>query len=359
MRTGLSHDPYRARHHHVAPLGELEATRALHIHAHVDRYPPFVNAGAEWMLHAMLEHLVQAGHRVTVSTAVGFPAIVDGVEVYPGERTLEVSAGADVFVGHLLWTREVVHLAATAGKPLLYLVHNPDQLHYWRLDTNSVSGLVWNSHWLQDAYPGWAGQPSCVVRPPCRVARYRVPRPGADRLTLVNPNPDKGAHLVYELAKRLPDRRFLLVAGAYGHQVPVPRGVRNVEVQPQTGNMPRDVYARTRLQLVPSKVETWGRAAHEAMCSGIPVLAHPTEGLVECCGDAGVFLDRDDPTAWVAAIEALDDERTYLEASGRALNRALQLDALADDDLAGWERLVRRAGTAPPRRTPAVLASRA
>lgn len=343
-----SHDPYRGHAAVQIPtLGEVPYDGPVVIHAHVDRYPPFVNAGAEWMLHAMLRACVDAGMEAHVTTAVPDPVEVDGVKVWPAHYAEAVAAGAHVLVGHLLWTREVVTLAHRQRLPLLYISHNDFQVRYWKLGPNDVTALVHNAEWIAERhteqFPHWKG-PSITVRPPCRMVDYHVRRNAkADLIALVNPNPDKGAAVFYEVARRMPERKFLTVGGAYGQQQQIPAGLRNVIHQPATGAIAHDVYRRTRLLMVPSKYESWGRVAVEAMCSGIPVLAQPTPGLVESCGDAGIYCDRDDPASWVAAITALDDPAAYQARSGAALERAILLDKAADRDLAGWVRLVRRA----------------
>lgn len=347
MVAAQTHDPYRNTQVRLPRLGDVAYDGTVVVHAHVDRYPPFVNAGAEWMLHAMLRHLVEAGHEVHVTTAIPDRHRVDGVQVWPARDASTIASGADVIVGHLLWTREAVTLAHRRGLPLLYLVHNDFQVRYWKLGPNDVTALVQNAEWVlerhQQQFPHWDG-PSIVVRPPCRVRDYRVARdPDASYITLVNPNVDKGVGLFHEVARRMPHRRFLAVGGGYGKQEQPPAGVENIAYQPPTGRMAQDVYRRTRLLIVPSRYESWGRVAVEAACSGIPVLAHPTPGLVEALGDAGVFCDREDPDAWVDAIEALDDPQVYRARSGEVQYRAIMLDAAADRDLAEFERLVRLA----------------
>lgn len=348
MRTQTSYDPFRAaqRGIRLPGLGDLPYAGPVTVLAHVDRYPPWVNAGAERMLHALLTHLVERGHEVHVTTAVDEPAVVDGVHVWPAAHARTLAAGADVIVGHLLWTREAVTLARQADRPLLYLVHNDFQVRYWRLQPSDVTVLVHNAEWVEDrhyAQAPWWGGPTEVIRPPCRIRDYRVDRPDPRYVTLINPNPDKGAATFYEIARRMPDREFLVVGGGYGQQVPVPPDLPNVTYQPPTPRIAEDVYARTRVLLVPSRYESWGRVAVEAMCSGIPVVAHPTAGLIESCGTAGIFADRADPAAWVDVILGLDDPATYQERSSRALERALLLDQAAQRDLASWERLVGRA----------------
>jgi glycosyltransferase involved in cell wall biosynthesis len=82
---------------------------------------------------------------------------------------------------------------------------------------------------------------------------------------------------------------------------------------------------------MPSKEETWGRTAVEAMSSGIPVIAAPTPGLRECCGDAAIFCDRGDIDAWISAIQKLRSDREYYNwRSSVAHERARALDPEPD-----------------------------
>ncbi|MGO4421594.1 glycosyltransferase, partial [Streptomyces sp. MCAF7] len=113
---------------------------------------------------------------------------------------------------------------------------------------------------------------------------------------------------------------FLGVTGGHGRQVLRPV-LRNMRVIPQTSNMRIDVWAQTRVLMVPSVYESFGMAAVEALASGIPVIAHPTPGLREALGDAGTFIDRADVRSWVAAIKELypdGDRRAAAVASAQA-----------------------------------------
>ena len=72
--------------------------------------------------------------------------------------------------------------------------------------------------------------------------------------------------------------------------------------------------------------------AEIARKSGIPVIAHPTPGLQESLGGAGIFVDRGDIDGWVEAIRRLDDPDEYRQASQRALARVAQLNPQASLD---------------------------
>lgn len=73
-----------------------------------------------------------------------------------------------------------------------------------------------------------------------------------------------------------------------------------------------DVWSRTKVLLIPSNYETYGMVGVEAIASGIPTIAHPTDGLCESLGDAGWFIPRDDVDEWQRVIELLlTDDAVY------------------------------------------------
>jgi glycosyltransferase involved in cell wall biosynthesis len=97
------------------------------------------------------------------------------------------------------------------------------------------------------------------------------------------------------------------------------------------------VWARTRIYVQPSGYESYGKAAVEAMAHGIPVIAHPTVGLLESLESAGIFRDRADRFAYLEAIRELDDEDRYRQAGARARRRALELETITVAQLEALE----------------------
>lgn len=281
-------------------------------------YPPHSRVGAWLATHSFLAHMAARGHRVDVFrylTADPFDYLHDGVNVWSSRHAPE---DGDVIVGHLGdQGKSVVH-ARSVGRPLVRMVHGPAD------DLDGSTLVVFNSESSRDASE-WDG-PSIVCHPPLHPELHRTDVTG-DRVTLVNLSADKGGRLFDLLAASYPNRRFLGVRGGYGKQLMRPR--RNVEFMPVQHDM-RDVWARTRVLLMPSVKETWGMVGVEAMCSGIPVIAHPTPGLVESLGDAGIFCDRSDLASWRAELARLDDPTEYELASKRALARVDQLDFSQD-----------------------------
>ena len=310
--------------------------------AHVHGYPPTHNAGAEWMLHTMLRDLARKGHEVTVLTGAGrlgwfYGGYFEGVLIRAegsAERILRHYQWADVVVTHLDRTQEACENALATERPLVHIVHNPWTLQRWGVDPTRTAAVVFNSKWLQ-AEVAWPGH-QVVIPPPVTPEDYRV-EPAGDCITLLNCNQNKGAPLFYELARRMPDHRFLGVLGAYEHQVWPEAPLRNLQLLHHTQD-PRWVYSLTRVLVMPSAFESWGRTAIEAASSGIPTVAHPTPGLQEALGSSGIFCDRDDPEAWVAALRALDDQGHYCQCSEKARKRSCELDPRPDLDR--FERLL-------------------
>lgn len=321
----------------------------LRIVARFGLYPPRHNAGSEWMSHSCLRALVARGHEVVVwlsrYSADREPYEIDGVQVIPYAARLDFAAAAkaaDVIVSHHENVPPAGALARGMGRPFVVICHNTAPVIFKNVGRGSTALAVYNSLHMQAEAEAFfceyttALRPaqSIVVRPPVVAADYAT-TPG-DRVTLINLNEAKGGELFWQLAERMPHVQFLGVRGAYGQQVERRGGLANVEVVEQVpgGRMRDEVYARTKVLLVPSATESWGRVAAEAMASGIPVVAAPTPGLSECLAEAGIFAERTDVDGWQSAVERLLDPAAWAEASERSLTRSKALDPATD--LAAW-----------------------
>jgi glycosyltransferase involved in cell wall biosynthesis len=141
-----------------------------------------------------------------------------------------------------------------------------------------------------------------------------------DCITLINANLNKGVHQFIDMAKAMPDRKFLGILPYYGEKQ-LPPAPGNIDWIPFDDDV-RNILKRTRILLVPSYYESFGRVAVEAMINGIPVIyskpavksVYPggsTEGLQAWIGDAGIACNRDIIAEWTTAIQSLDDEDTY------------------------------------------------
>ncbi|MYY79786.1 glycosyltransferase [Streptomyces sp. SID335] len=319
----------------------------MKIVARVHAFPPEHNAGAEHMLVSMLRPLVERGHDVSVWLSRYGQAHKEyeyrGIKVIPLESRLDFSSAvrrADVLLAHLETVPSTASLARGYGKPLVVVCHNTHRPTFRDMAAGGTALAVYNSRWMEaEAEVFFAEYPksirpasSLIVRPPVFAGEYAT-KPGK-AVTLVNCNPEKGGKVLRALAERMPEQEFLAVRGAYGEQI-LP-DLPNVEIVEHVDgqDMREKVYARTRVLLMPSSYESWGRAGVEALASGIPVLAHPTPGLCESLGEAGIFVDRQDINGYEAVLRKLATAAEYRLASKRAKARSAELDPA--EDLAAW-----------------------
>ena len=321
--------------------------KPLRIVARVHAMPPEHNAGAEHMLVSMLRPLVERGHDVQVWLSRYGRAHKEyeyrGIRVVPLESRLDFPTAvkrADALIAHLETVPSAAAMARGYGAPLVVVCHNTHRPTFRDAAAGGTALAVYNSLWMQREaelffaeYPkGVRPTSELIVRPPVFADEYAT-RPGK-AITLVNCNPEKGGKVLAALAKRMPDQQFLAVRGAYGEQI-LP-DLPNVEVVEHVRgeNMRERVYGRTKVLLMPSSYESWGRAGAEALASGIPVVAHPTPGLTESLGEAGIFVDREDLDGYEAVLRKLLSPPEYRLASKRAKARSAELDPAAD--LATW-----------------------
>lgn len=296
----------------------------MRILAYVHGYFPNHNAGAEAMLHQILIDLRDKGHEVRVLTRNPGAKSYEGIEIeevggYSEDAWL---AWSTVIFTHLDHTRIAVSKAKKFYKPLVHLVHNDKQLAYNRIvDRRFAQLVIANSAWIKDTVK--SNIPSVIVYPPTIPERYKVGKTG-DAITLINMNEAKGGKVFWQLARLLPDKKFIGVKGAYGEQVAYEKDLPNVTIYDNTPDI-QEIYKKSRIVLMPSSYESWGRVAMEASCSGIPVIAAPTPGLKESLSYAGIFADHTDIADWVEAIRMLDDSKEYKKYSDLVKKRSIEV----------------------------------
>ena len=326
-------------------------------------YPPTHNCGSEWMAHHINKFLISKGYEVQVIMHhySGRPFVHEGVWVLPATGSLDAFRWADVICTHLDFTQYTMAMADKVQKPVIHFSHNDIPYNALRC-VHRNNYVVYNSSWIKDALnyklPGY------VLRPPCDIDYYAVndaPQ-SSEYITLIGLNERKGGMLLAEIAALIPDRKFIGVAGSYDNpgkngltqQQIISRMPSNVTVVPNTPDI-LSIYKKTRLLLMPSDYESWGRTATEAMCSGIPVICTPTPGLKENCRKAAEYVgkpldepnpglaqvDTGDAASWVAAIRKFDKPEFYRKKSLLCKRRAAELDP--GPELEGLEQFIRAA----------------
>jgi glycosyltransferase involved in cell wall biosynthesis len=313
-------------------------------------YPPNHNCGSEYVAHNINKFLISKGHQVRVFLhqaemhKVSVPYNYEGVDVMGGNaiRQCDSYRWADVILTHLDYTQYTILMGYEVKRPLVHFIHNDTP--YTSIQT-AFRGqhVVYNSQWISDklAYQ-W---PSTVLTPPCDYDYYNVCENPEENeyITLINLDVNKGGEILREVARAMPDKKFLGVIGSYstGGKGQIIEQPGNVKVVPNTPDI-LSIYKQTRVLLMPSEYESWGRTATEAMCSGIPVIACPTPGLKENLGEAGVWIPARKPTKrtddgeiieeyeyditeLVNSIKRLDDKEYYKSISVKSRDRAQEL----------------------------------
>lgn len=306
-------------------------------------YPPAHNCGSEWMAHHVNKFLISQGHEIRVILHqatmhnIQVPYEYEGVTVLPPTGHLDAYRWASVIITHLDFTQFTLLQAMQIDKPIVHFVHNDIQYSSIVNSPYKKQYIVYNSMWI--ANKKMYDHRFTVLPPPCDAAYYDVsPNPIENEfITLISLNVNKGGELFYKIAEAMPDKKFLGVMGSYDHQIV--KQLPNVIIYPNTPDI-REVYKMTRILLMPSRYESWGRTATEAMCSGIPVVCTPTPGLKENCGYAGIYVGKPvsdpepgqpyvDPGSadeWVKQIRKLDNEKYYSEISRLCRKRAAELN---------------------------------
>jgi len=262
----------------------------------------------------------------------------DGVDVFPPNPNVieNLFRWSQCVFTHLDYTRWTIGMAGLYKKPVFHLIHNTHK--YPEIENaNSSQHIVYNSLWGKDKLGyKWS---NFILTPPTDYRDFEIGVDSADNeyITLINLNENKGGEIFYQIAKAMPHKKFLGVKGSYDEQII--KDLPNITYIDKTTNI-LSVYQKTRILLMPSKYESWGITATEAMCCGIPVISSEAEGLKENCGKAGIYIkDRDDIESWVKEINKLDDAKAYAAASKKAKTRAREHDPRkALDEFEQWLR---------------------
>jgi glycosyltransferase involved in cell wall biosynthesis len=285
----------------------------------VHGYPPEQNAGAEWMIHEMVKSWIKFGHEVRVLS--NYAGTFQGVRV----EKLDISPGilmsnfqwADMVVSHLNMANLAYNKCRAMGKKFMFVVHNTHRYHYCNHDKVFV---VQNAEWARATLN--YSRPTIVVNPPVNYRDWSESNRG-EYITLVNYNELKGGATLREIARSMPHRKFMAVRGHYGTMVEnMPNNVVKVDNTPDM----QSIYDQSRIILMPSDYESWGRVATEAMACGLPVIASPTPGLRENLSYAGTFRLRDNISGWISAINEFDDKSRYLSIRELGYQRVRELD---------------------------------
>lgn len=328
----------------------------MRILQNIHLYFPRHACGGERYLHNINKYLISKGHQVRVILNqaamhnVSCPYTYEGVEVMAPVGHIDQYMWGDIFMTHLDFTHNTIELANILKKPVVTIVHNS---HPYQCVQNAVANnfIIYNSNWLKEKinyqWPGMVFTPAVDHR---IYDQGQNPREN-EYITMINLDENKGGKIFARVAAALPNKKFLAVKGSYSEPASIGQWLNqppNVTIIPNNPDI-LPVYRQTRILLMPSRYESWGMTATEAMSNGIPVICTPTPGLRENCGEAGIYVkergpievdksngkvisddgDSYDISYIVKAIKKLDSDKKYYQSvSDLCRKRAKEQDPL-------------------------------
>ncbi len=131
-------------------------------------------------------------------------------------------------------------------------------------------------------------------------------------ITFLQPIFSKGVQIISEIAKRMPEKEFLIVGRISETTKELFNGLKNINFCGWSSDV-KEVYRVTKIILMPSIwQEPFGMVPIEAGINSIPSIVSKVGGLPEAVGNSGILIDSPwNIEAWVKAINFVTEENTY------------------------------------------------
>jgi glycosyltransferase involved in cell wall biosynthesis len=300
------------------------------------------------------DELQRRGHQV-VFMILQIPK--EGVNggTYRGFRFMHYSAGASFLESSQVWicphapalpyvralngrgyNRPIVATCHYDGNYLAITTNNPGRNVRW-VEMLLFINNVMEPNFRKNIVP-WPPNvtKTGTVRPILHEEKILITEPfQGEYITLVNANQNKGVAQFIEIARKQPTRKFLGILPYYGN-LDVPDAPDNIKWIPFDDDI-RNILKETRILLLPSYYESFGRIAVEAMLNGIPVLysktnpnsKYPggsTEGVESWIKPVGISCHREKVEEWIHEIEVLDSPEVYSTRSAECREHIKAMD---------------------------------
>jgi glycosyltransferase involved in cell wall biosynthesis len=262
------------------------------------------------------------------------PFTLDGVNVIPftdKRQIIHAANNSQVLISHLENSVRVSMVSKIYRVPNIQVIHNNMTLTRTYLD-HGCDLAVFNTNWVANDMLNYWNGPYVVVHPMFDPERFPYKRAKGEYITLVNlwnghpsktgvMSDGKGTNVFYEMANRFPGEKFLAIPGGYGIQ-DIRTDLPNVTIGDHTNDMAKDVYHKSKLVLMPSRYESFGRVASEAALCGVPSVVSTTPGLQEAFSNAGIYAEPDNYDQWESQIRyALDNWSNVRKAQREQINK--------------------------------------
>ena len=323
-------------------------------------YPPFWNMGGEVSLHRTMLAVPGPKYVLTgteqdytfegvAAKKINTPDVLD-IMANPlpiAEQLMEINA--DVVIGQNELSLPAVKAAQLSGAVSIVNVHTPPR--YGGTIREAMVATDYAIYNTKTSAIEWGEPNALVVHPPINAVPDHLLQDG-DAYTLLSSLTNKGVTVVLELARRYPNKRFIIVRSPAEPTHGLPdieervAKLPNVELHPRVP--PEEVHkylAQTRILLVPSRYETYGMSGIEAAGYGIPCVHVDTPHVREGIGDAAVLVPPLDINATARAIDII--ENNYYEYSVKARERAEWLQNRQVEELKNFAEFIENVSKPP------------
>ena len=267
-------------------------------------YPPEWNMGGEVSLHRMLKKARGDKH---VLTATDKEHIFEGVQIHQidAKNVLDIKTDpnpiakqlrdlkADVVIGQNELSLAAVIAARMIGIVSIVSVHTPPL--YGRNIAKALDKADYAIYNTRSSAIEWGEPNALVVHPP--ISELKNKTFNGDAYLLSSSLVNKGVKTVIELAKRNPDKRFIIIRSPAEptHGLPnleeVVKDIKNIELKPRVPPEQMEKYFKqARILLVPSRYETYGMTTIEAAGYGIPTVHVDTPHVREGIGEGAILV---------------------------------------------------------------------
>ena len=307
-----------------------------------DAFLPGTFAGSELSAYETMKYLRECGHTFTLFITHPKAEEYDGFKIYKYDLSDSFCKSsilnADIIFFQMKDHAKNFRVIEDRKKPVYIMIHVVN-CYEWLLPQKMSFPItiVYNSRMTQDTKPtihdNMRMVPYVNVKPFFYLRSYTIHN---SVVCLINCNKNKGSSQFNDLAEKMTDVQFLGVKGGYGDQdikTPAPSNLTYMENQKDI----KVVFKKIGILLMPSRNETWGRTAVEAMASGVPVIHSEAAGLVECVGGAGILCQRDDIDAWANAIRRILGDPAFREHLRQ--NGFRRVKEIEDEQLRGLQEL--------------------
>ena len=257
------------------------------------------------------------------------PVKFDNINIYETNEELnnrlQYIDKCDILISQLKYGVTAINYGLSKNKKCILILHSYLK-DYDKLVSNEKVIKIFNSNYVYKQYKNVKGD-YYIIEPIIDYPKYnKLFDKNIDcreYITMINPSFSKGGDLFYQLCKYYKDRKFLVCEGGYlkhTQNLKKFRQLSNVLVIKNTERIIEEVYSRSRIVIMPSRLETYGMVAVEAISMGIPVILNKDTGLFDNIGKIGLYGDTpkeevkhiNQIKSYTKLIELLDDLPTYI-----------------------------------------------